>query len=72
MRNARSKTTEKVTRDRNVTDVMTGLRRSMTTRARAAVMTPPASSTRPVPIRLRTPSTSFMIRETRVPLLLAS
>ena len=33
---------------------------------------PPTNSTKPVPIRLRTPSTSLMIRETNTPVLLAS
>ena len=38
----------------------------------SAVRMPPTKSTRPVPIRLRTPSTSLMMRETRAPDLLAS
>ena len=43
-----------------------------TTSAIAAVRRPPANSTRPVPMRFRTPSTSLMIRETSAPVLFAS
>ncbi len=38
----------------------------------SAVISPPANSTRPVPMRFRTPSTSLMIRDTRAPVLFAS
>ena len=38
----------------------------------SAVSSPPTNSTRPVPIRLRMPSTSVMMRETSVPVLLES
>ena len=41
-------------------------------RVSTAVMMPPRKSTSPVPIRLRTPSTSLMMRDTSAPLLLAS
>ena len=44
----------------------------MTTSAIDRGKRPPANSMRPVPIRFRTPSTSFMIRETSVPVWLAS
>ena len=54
------------------TAVMSGLMRSSTTSAMAAVSIPPTNSTIPVPIRLRIPSTSFMMRETRLPVLFAS
>ena len=46
--------------------------RVRTTSATTAVIRPPANSTKPVPIRLRTPSTSVMMRETSTPLLFAS
>ena len=45
--------------------VMVTLMRSKITRARNAVIRPPTNSTRPVPIKLRTPSTSLMMRETK-------
>ena len=41
--------------------------RSRRTSAKIAVRIPPTKSTRPVPTRLRTPSTSLMMRETRAP-----
>ena len=52
--------------------VMVALMRTRTTKAMRAVKIPPTKSTRPVPIRLRTPSTSLMILATRVPVLLPS
>ncbi len=52
--------------------VMIGLMRISTTKAITAVSRPPTKSTRPVPIRLRTPSTSLMMRETSMPVLFAS
>jgi len=57
---------------RSATAVIDALRRNRTPRANTAVSRPPTNSTRPVPIRLRTPSTSLMMRETRAPLLVAS
>ena len=48
------------------------LMRSSTIRAMVAVSSPPANSTSPVPIRFRIPSTSLMMRETSVPVLLES
>ena len=41
-------------------------------KATSAVINPPSSSTSPVPTRLRTPSASDMMRDTRAPVLLAS
>ena len=41
-------------------------------KARTAVSSPPTKSTRPVPIRLRTPSTSVMMRDTSTPVRVAS
>ncbi len=61
--------TARATRVRRVTR---GLSRSITAKASVAVRKPPASSMRPVPTRFRKPSTSFMIRETRSPVLFAS
>ena len=61
-----------IARNRKAMPVMTGLMRSSTTSAIAAVSSPPVNSTKPVPIRLRTPSTSLMMRETSEPALLAS
>src|SRR5437667_6838633 len=52
--------------------VISGLMRNSTTIAMPDVMRPPASSTSPVPSRLRTPSTSLIIRDTSVPVLLES
>ena len=57
---------------RTASPVMSGLMRISTTRAITAVNRPPANSTKPVPIRLRRPSTSLMILDTKVPDLLAS
>ena len=51
---------------------MTGLMRISTTKAMTAVSKPPTKSTSPVPMRLRTPSTSLMMRETSMPVLFAS
>ena len=51
---------------------MTGLMRTSTTKAITAVSRPPTKSINPVPIRLRTPSTSVMMRETSVPTLVES
>ncbi len=45
---------------------------SRITSATRAFSMPPENSTSPVPIRLRTPSTSVMMRETSAPLLVAS
>ena len=52
--------------------VITGLMRISTPKAMTAVSSPPTKSTSPVPIRLRTPSTSLMMRDTSMPVLLAS
>ncbi len=52
--------------------VISALMRNRTTSAITAVTSPPRNSTRPVPTRFRTPSTSLMMRETSVPVLLES
>ena len=52
--------------------VIMGLILISTTNAISAVMMPPTKSTRPVPIRLRTPSTSVMMRDTSTPVRFAS
>ncbi len=52
--------------------VITGLMCMRTAKAMTAVSRPPTKSTRPVPMRLRTPSTSDMMRETSMPVLLES
>ena len=52
--------------------VSSGLVHSSTPSESSASRMPPTKSTSPVPIRLRTPSTSVMMRETSMPLLLAS
>ena len=62
----------KPSRIAEATVVMNTLIRSSTTSAKEAVIKLPTSSTRPVPIRLRRPSTSVMIRETRLPVLFTS
>ena len=64
--------TPKHSRKPNATSVMRGLMRNSTTSAIPEVINPPLKSMSPVPSRLRTPSTSLMIRETSVPALLAS
>ncbi len=62
----------KATKIAKATAVMKALIRSSTTSANEAVIKLPTSSTRPVPIRLRRPSTSLMIRDTRFPVLFPS
>ena len=49
--------------------VITGLMRISTAKAITAVSRPPTKSTSPVPMRLRTPSTSLMMRDTSMPRL---
>ena len=71
-RNPRNTTRPKATSATRVRRVTRGLIRSITVKARVAVSRPPASSIRPVPTRFRKPSTSFMIRDTRSPVLFAS
>ena len=56
----------------SATDVMLTLMRSNRTKASKAVNRPPVNSINPVPTRLRTPSTSDIMRETRLPVLCAS
>ena len=68
-RKPRKTTRKNAARATTVRRVTRGLRRSITTNARVAVRSPPASSTSPVPTRFRNPSTSFMTRETRSPVL---
>ena len=51
---------------------MTALVFRRITKAMAAVIKPPRNSTSPVPIRLRMPSTSLMMRETSSPVLCES
>ncbi len=71
-RNPRKTTSPKTASATRVRRVTRGLRRSITVKASVAVSRPPASSMRPVPTRFRKPSTSFMIRDTRSPVLFAS
>ena len=59
-------------RNASVIPVINALILIRNTSAIKAVIRPPTKSTRPVPIRLRTPSTSLMMRETSAPLLFAS
>ena len=59
---------EKAERD----GVITALMRMRTTKAITAVRRPPTKSIRPVPTRLRTPSTSHMMRDTIMPVLFES
>ena len=56
----------------NASAVISGLIRNKTTNAMTAVSKPPTKSTNPVPIRLRMPSTSDMMRDTSVPVLVES
>ena len=72
VRNARCKTAPNANKTTSTTVVIVALVRKSTTVAITAVSRPPASSTKPVPIRLRTPSTSLMMRATSVPVLFAS
>ena len=69
---ARLSTTAKPMSTVAVMSVIVALMRRRTTSEINAVMMPPTNSTRPVPIRLRTPSTSLMMRETSAPVRLAS
>ena len=71
-RNPWKTTSPKTPRATRVRSVTRGLSRSITTKARLAVRRPPASSTSPVPTRFRKPSTSYMTRDTRSPVLFAS
>ena len=71
-RNPRNTTSPKTASATTVRRVTRGLRRSITVKASEAVSRPPASSMRPVPTRFRNASTSFMIRDTRSPVLFAS
>ena len=66
------KANPKATRMAKATAVMNTLMRSSTISANEAVIRLPTSSTRPVPIKLRRPSTSDMIRATRFPVLFVS
>ena len=52
--------------------VIIPLIRTRSTKAMAEVSRPPVKSINPVPRRLRTPSTSLIMRETRLPVLLTS
>ncbi len=70
--NARFRTRPKPTRNANAKSVIVVEILKSTTSAIAAVSRPPANSTRPVPIRFRTPSTSVMMRDTSAPVLFAS
>ena len=70
--NALLSATPKKTNEPAAISVICGLVRSSKTRAIAEVTRPPAKSTKPVPKRLRTPSTSLMMRETKAPVLLVS
>src|SRR3972149_3778156 len=69
---AKYSATTKTPSNPTATPVSMGLIRSMITNARLAESNPPASSTMPVPIRFRMPSTSDMMRETSAPVLVAS
>ncbi len=70
--NACFMTKENANTNNPVSPVINGLIRTSTTSAINAVINPPMNSTSPVPIKLRTPSTSVMMRETKTPLLFAS
>ena len=70
--NALRSTTANPAMKNSATPVITALIRSRITSESTAVISPPTNSTRPVPIRLRMPSTSVMMRDTSVPVLLAS
>ena len=70
--NALRNPTPNTSRNPNAIMVMIGLMRISTTNAMTAVSRPPTKSTSPVPTRLRTPSTSLMMRDTMVPVLLLS
>ena len=62
----------KITSGTNAYSVICGLMRIRSTSATTAVNRPPTSCTSPVPTKLRTPSTSVMMRDTNAPLLLLS
>ena len=70
--NARCRVNVNATMKNTTTPVMTAEIRNKMTTLIMAVSNPPVNSTRPVPIRLRTPSTSFMMRETNTPLFVES
>ncbi len=56
----------------NATSVMLTLTCRRYAKAKSAVRTPPTKSTTPVPMMLRTPSTSVMMRATSVPVRFSS
>ena len=70
--NALISTRAKTEMDASAIPVSSGLVHSSTASENTATRMPPTNSTRPVPMRLRTPSTSFMMRDTSTPVLLAS
>ena len=70
--NALLSATPKHSKKPKANNVILELMRNKTTRAMPDVMSPPVKSTKPVPSRLRTPSTSLMMRETSVPVLFES
>ena len=72
VRKAFCKPSPKTSRKPKAMAVMTGLMRISTAKAMTAVSRPPTKSMRPVPMRLRTPSTSDMMRETSAPTLAPS
>ena len=56
----------------NINSVIRGARCIRKKNAMTAVITPPTNSTSPVPTRLRTPSTSVMMRDTSMPVRFSS
>ena len=70
--NANAMPPAKISSTTSVTVVSRQLSQNSAAIAMAALISPPASCTSPVPTRLRMPSASFMTRESRMPVWVES